>query len=104
MSQFDDAIHEQNRVAFLEQNQQILVDQIHHLPNVLSQFSTNQRPPSHPNFNLPQLLPFSEVASELHEFKMKLFQFLHGNPHTYTTPRNQLLYAGSLLSGFASQY
>ena len=52
----------------------------------------------------PQPLLFSGVATELPKFKMKLFQFLHGNPHTYTTSQTQLLYAGSLLNGVAGQW
>ena len=95
---------EQNRISFLEQNQQLLVDQIQHLSSVISQVSTNPSPPSHPNLNLPQPPSFSGIASDLPDFKMKLFQFLHGNPHTYTTPQTQLLYAGSLLTGSASQW
>ena len=90
MSQFDDVYDEQNRLACLEQNQQILVEQIQHLSNVLTQFFSNQPTPSQPNLNLPQPPPFSGIATQLLEFKMKLFQLLHGNPHTYTTSQTQL--------------
>ena len=35
---------------------------------------------------------------------MKVFRFLHGNPHTYTTSQIQLLYADSLLTRAAGQW
>ena len=54
-----------------------------HLMTVFTQVSSNPPTPAHPNLNLPQPPPFSGVASELPEFKMKLFQLLHGNPNTY---------------------
>ena len=40
----------------------------------------------------------------LPEFKMIFFQFLHGNPNTYTTSQTQLLYAGSLLTKYDGEW
>ena len=60
--------------------------------------------PPQPNLNLPTPPSFSGLATELPEFKMKMCQFLNGYPHTYTTSRTQLLYAGHNLIGPASQW
>ena len=43
--------------------------------------------PPQPNLNLPAPPSFPGLATEFGEFKMKIVQFLNGNPHTYTTSR-----------------
>lgn len=95
---------DQHRIALLEQNQQQLVDEIQRLSQHISAASSFPSPSPHPNLKLPQPPPFSGLATELPEFKMKLSQFLRGSPHTYSTSESQLLYAGSLLTGSASQW
>ena len=84
-----------SRIAFLERNQQHLSQR---------QLQRFQNGFSHPNLNLPQPPSFSEVATNLPGFKMKFFQFLHENPHTYTSSQTHLLYAGSLLTVSAGQW
>ena len=60
--------------------------------------------PLPPNLNLPSPPSFSGLAKDLPEFRMKMTQFINGNPHIYTTSRTQLLYAGHSLTGPASQW
>ena len=83
---------------------------IEHLNRFVSQPATHVPPPPtpppppivippQPNLNIPTPPSFSRLATELPEFKMKMFQLLNGNPHTYTTSRTQLLYAGHNLIG-----
>ena len=60
--------------------------------------------PPQPNLNLPAPPSFSGLATDLAEFKMKMVQFLNGNPNTYTTSRTRLLYAGANFIGSANQW
>ena len=90
---------DRERVAYLEQQMQYLVNQVQNLQAL---------PPPHamppPNLNLPQPPLFSGTQSELPLFKLKLLHFLVGNQTTYHNSETQLLYAGSLLSGSAGQW
>ena len=102
-------ISDSDRIILLEQAQYQLINQLNHF---ISQPAPPPAPPpptpqpihSHPNLNLPQPPSFSGIVTDLPEFKMKMFQFLHGNPHTCTTSKTQLLYAGTLLTVSASQW
>ena len=90
---------DRERVAYLEQQMQYLVNQVQNLQAL---------PPPHamppPNLNLPQPPLFSGTQSELPLFKLKLLHFLVGNQTTYHNSETQLLYASSLLSGSAGQW
>jgi len=61
-------------------------------------------PPHHPNLNLPTPPYFSGVPSELVVFRLKLNQYILGNPNTYTDSASQVLFAGALLTGSAGQW
>ena len=90
-----------DRITFLEQNFQNVVNELNYLRNVVARPSP---PPPRPNLNLPQPAPFSGVPSELQTFKLKLFQYLIGNQNTYSDSESQLLLTGSLLLGPAGQW
>ena len=108
MAEFDDAQaaqeidaaqHDRDRVTFLEQNVQYLVNQIQQLQN-------RPPPPSppRPNLNLPIPPQFSGLPTELPLFKLKLLHYLVGNQATSYDSETQLLFAGSLLVGSAGQW
>ena len=102
--QQDQQQQEQNRLFQLGQKIQLLVNEIHHLCNVVARTFSTPPTQSRPNLNLPQPPPFSRVPSELPTFKLNLHQFLRGNNNTYTDSETQLLHAGSLLSESAGQW
>ena len=87
---------DKNRIAYLEQNVQCLINQIQQLQ------SQPQPPlPTHPNLNLPTPPQFSGLPTEPPLFKLQLLHYLVGNQSTYHDPETQLLYASSLLIGLA---
>ena len=96
------------RILQLELAQYQLIEQL----NRFVSHPTTQVPPPppslvippQPTLNLPAPPSFSGLAIDLAEFKMKMVQFLNGNPHTYITSRTQLLYAGANLTGSANQW
>ena len=105
MAQFDmqyPAMPDQERMHNLEQHVNNLTQEILFLRSQPS--PSPHSLPTHPNLNLPPPSPFSGVPADLPVFKLKLQQFLMGNPHTYTDSASQLLYAGSLLTGQAGQW
>ena len=84
---------DRERILQLEQAQCQLLNQLHHF---ISQPVAPVPPPPppppppivlppQPYLNLPTPPSFSGLATKLPEFKMKMRQFLNGNPHTYTT-------------------
>ena len=102
---------DRERISQLEKAQYQLINQLNHF---ISQPAAQIPPPlpspppplilpPQPNLNLPTPPFFSGLATKLPEFKMKMCQFLNGNPQTYTTYKTQLLYAGAHLTGSASQ-
>ena len=59
-----------DRITFLEQNFQNVVNELNYLRNVVAR---PPPPPLRPNLNLPQPAPFSGLPSELQTFKLNLF-------------------------------
>ena len=57
-----------------------------------------------PDMPIPNPLPFSGVANDLPQFKLKLTHYLWGHQTSYPTPQRRLLYSASLLSGAAEQW
>ena len=109
MSQFDN-VHEPN---VLEQDRFNLIEEhITFLTSELNNVRLQQpQPPSSspaliraPNLKLPQPPFFTGISSELPTFKLKLGQFLMGNPSTYSDSPSQLLFAGALLTGSAGKW
>ena len=109
MSQFDN-VHEAN---VLEQDRFNLIEEhITFLTSELNNVRLQQpQPPSSspaliraPNLKLPQPPFFTGISSELPTFKLKLGQFLMGNPSTYSDSPSQLLFAGALLTGSAGKW
>ena len=94
-----DAPNDRDRVTFLEQNVQFLINQIHQLQN-----KPQPPPPPRPNLNLPTPPQFSGLPTELPLFELKLLHYLVGNQSTYHDSETQLLFAGSLLLGSAGQW
>ena len=109
MSQFDDVIEpnvqEQDRFHLIEEH-------ITFLTSELNAVRSQQQPPPPPppapfrapNLKLPQPPYFTGISSELPNFKLKLGQFLMGNPSTYSDSPSQLLFAGALLTGSAGKW
>ena len=99
------------RILQLELAQYQLIEQLNHFVSQPAPQVPSPPPPTppivippQPNLNLPTPPSFTGLATELPEFKMKMFQFLNSNPHTYTTSRAQLLYAGHNLFGSVGQW
>ena len=91
---------DRERISQLEQAQYQLINQLNHF---ISQPAAQVPPPPpppplpltlppQPNLNLPQPPSFSGLATELPEFKMKMFHFLDGNPQTYTVKTTPFSY------------
>ena len=109
MSQFDDVIEpnvqEQDRFQLIEEH-------ITFLTSELNAVRSQQQPPpppppaplKAPDLKLPQPPFFTGISSELPNFKLKLGQFLMGNPSTYSDSPSQLLFAGALLTGSAGKW
>ena len=73
----------------------------------IQNLSTPHFPPSLPtlNLNLPPPPHFSGlIPSELSSFKIKVSQYIYGNATTYNTAATQIMCAGALLIGPASQW
>ena len=106
MSQYDNVPMQndqaQDRFALIEEH-------ITFLTTELTTLRSQQPPPPPPtpaspppNLNLPQPPFFSGIPKELPNFKLKVGQFLMGNPTTYADSPSQLLFAGALLTGSVS--
>ena len=103
---------DRERISQLEQAQYQLINQFNHFISLPAAPVPPPPPPPpppillppQPNLNLPTPPSFSRLATELPEFKMKMCQFLNGNPKTYATSKTQLLYAGAHLIGSAGQW
>ena len=98
-------MQEQDRFNLIEQHITFLTSRI---DNMSSQQQPPPPPPlpapTRPNLKLPQPPFFTGIPAELPNFKLKLGQFLLGNPSTYSDSQSQLLFAGALLTGSACQW
>ena len=88
----------QLRNSFQTQSQEIT-----YLRNMV-QHPANSAPPTHKSLNLPLPPRFSGSPSELNSFKLRLIQYLGSNMDAYIDSHNQILFAGSLMDGPASQW
>ena len=93
-------------MAFLEGQFQYLFAEVTHLRGMVNTPPPPPPPsnPFRPNLNLSHPPQFFGTPSGLPTFKLKLFQFLMGNHNTYQNSESQLMLAGSLLVGSASQW
>ena len=109
MSHFDEIsepdVQKQDRFHLIKQHITFLTSELN---DVRSQQQPPPPPPPAPirapNLKLPQPPCFTGISSELPDFKLKLGQFLMGNPSTYADSPSQLLFAGALLSGSAGKW
>ena len=64
----------------------------------------NSAPPIQKSLNLPIPPRYSGSPSELNSFRLRLIQYLGSNMDAYIDSHNQILFAGSLMDGPASQW
>ena len=75
MAAFDEEVMRQdpNRMKYLENHFQHLLNEVHHLRSIVAQPPPPQPQHVRPNLNLPQPPPFSGVPNEFPTFKLKTF-------------------------------
>ena len=88
----------QLRNSFETQSQEIT-----YLRNMVQQPAPSA-PPTQKSLNLPLPPRFSGSPFDLNSFKLRLIQYLGSNMDAYIDSHNQIMFAGSLMDGPASQW